>query len=116
MWFPIDTAAGVLQNGVWEVDFGPYRTDRELKWIALIGPSISSVRVFLDTIFIDATPRGDINRADYPQGTPIPRGRMLRLVWSVGTGNAPTVSIGCTDGGGEALGQLTGNPSIFTNG
>jgi|SRR6185503_17132852 len=98
MWFPIETAKGVVTNGVWEVDFGPFNENRVLEWITLQGPSSSVCTVFLDTILLDTTARGDFNRADYFVGIPIAHGRLLRLVWNVSTGIQPIVSVGMTDG------------------
>lgn len=115
MWFPIDTQTATVINGVYEIDFPLSNRDRELKWITLLGPPLSTVKVFLDTIFLDTTIRGDFNHADYFSGIPIAKGRVLRLVWNVGTGTpVPTASIGCTDGGTEVAGQLTGNTNLFT--
>lgn len=115
MWFPIDTETASLQNGVWEIDFPSSNSDRVLQWIALLGPAGSSVKVFLNTVFIDTTPRGDFNRADYYKGMPIARGQTLRLVWNIGTGSpTPSASIGCTDGIDEVSANTSGNPGIFT--
>lgn len=98
MWYPIDTETGTIQNGVWEIDFGGYNTARVLQWISLVGPVGSTCNVYLDTIFIDTTARGDFNRADYPEGIPLAQGRQLRIVWNTGAGAAPVASIGMTDG------------------
>jgi len=115
MWFPIDTAVGkVNQDGNYEIQFSSSNRDRVLQWISLTGPSGSTVLVYLDTIFMDTTVRGDFNRADYMAGIPIAKGRILRLVWNVGTGGAPNASIGCTDGGTTTQEQLTGNSNLFT--
>jgi|SRR6185312_642671 len=99
MWFPIDTETGTHNaQGVWEIDFGGYNTARVVEWISLVGPVSSTVNVYLDTIFIDTTARGDFNRADYYAGIPLAQGRQLRLVWNTGAGAAPTASVGLTDG------------------
>lgn len=114
MWFPVDTETGQINaNGDWEIDFPTYNTNRQLQWIALSGPPGSSVSVFLNTIFIDTTPRGDLNRADYYSGIPIAHGQQLRLVWNVGTGSAPTASIGMTDGNMSSAGGAA-NSGLFT--
>lgn len=117
MWFPIDTQSATVQNTVYEIDFGPYNTDRLLNWITLKGPAGSNVQVYIDTVFMDITFHGDFNRADYYKGIPIARGRQLRLVWSVGTGNpVPQASIGCDNGGTEGMTATGQNTSIFTAG
>jgi hypothetical protein len=73
-------------NGVYEIDFRPSSFNRMVTQIAVQGPPGSSLSVFLDQNLYDSTPRGDLNTADYGPGRPVPRGRQLRLVWSVGTG------------------------------
>ncbi len=99
MWFPIDTETGVINaQGFWECDFGGYNTARVVEWISLVGPVSSTVNVYLDTIFVDTTARGDFNRADYYNGIPMAQGRLLRLVWNTGAGAAPVASVGLTDG------------------
>ena len=99
MWYPIDTETAQLNSaGLWEVDFGPYQAPRVLEWISLVGPASSTVNLYVDSIFLDTTARGDFNRADYPNGIPIAGGRQIRLVWSIGTGLTPVASIGMTDG------------------
>lgn len=113
MWFPVQTADATLIATVWEIDFPTSNHAQQLQWIALQGPANSNVMVYLNTIFIDTTPRGDFNRADYPVGMPIAAGQQLRLVWNVGTGNAPKASIGCTDGGVQAQQSLGGNGSLI---
>lgn len=115
MWFPIQTATAKVINGFWEIDFPQSNRDQVLRWITVQGPSLSTVNVYLDTIFIDTTPRGDLNRADYFSGIPIARGRQLRLVWNISTGTAPIASIGTDDGGTAGQAALTGNADLFTN-
>jgi len=115
MWFPIDTETAQLVAGVWEIDFPPVNQARELQWITLTGPSGSTVKVFLNTIFLDTTPRGDFNRADYYKGIPIAAGQQLRIVWSVGTGTPiPVASIGCTDGDVGIQAALTGSSTLIS--
>lgn len=115
MWFPIDTEKAVVINGVYEIDFPMSNSDRVLQWIALLGPPGSTVQVFLNTVFIDTTPRGDFNRADYFKGMPIARGQTLRIVWNVGTGSpVPSASIGCTDGVDEVSANNSRNAGIFS--
>jgi hypothetical protein len=117
MWFPLDTQTAQLNAaGTWEIDFPPANKGRELQWITLQGPVLSSCSVYLETIFIDTTARGDFNRADYYKGIPIASGQQLRLVWSVGSGTAPRATIGCTDGDTELAAALTGNGQLFTAG
>lgn len=99
MWYPIDTETGAINSdGVWEVDFGGYNTARVVEWISLVGPVSSTCNVYLDTVFVDTTARGDFNRADYYSGIPLAQGRQLRLVWNVATGAAPVASLGMSDG------------------
>lgn len=98
MWFPIDTVTGVLVNGIWQVTSGPFNDNRQLEWISLIGPANSTCNVYLDTTFLDTTARGDFNRADYPNGNPVARGRQVILTWNTGNGTAPVVSLGYSDG------------------
>lgn len=116
MWFPIDTVAAKIVNGFYEVDFDPDgNSDRVCQWLTILGPAGSAVNVYLDTIFVDTTARGDFNRADYYKGIPIARGRQLRLVWNVGTGTpVPTASMGSTDGREEVSNGQSGNAGIFT--
>lgn len=116
MWFPTESAKAKILNGVWEIDFPQFRTDRVLQWISLQGPNTTTVKVYVDTIFMDITPRGDANRADYYVGIPIARGQVLRLLWNVGTGTAPTASIGTTDGKTGVSGIDPGSGTIFTSG
>jgi hypothetical protein len=116
MWFPIDSGVATLQNGVWEIDFGNYRTDRVIQWISLVGPVSSTVNVYINTIFVDTTARGDFNRADYYKGIPLARGQQLRLVWNIGTGSAPQASIGATDGIESVGAQQSASGLIFTAG
>lgn len=107
MWLPIETQTAIVINGAYEIDFALKNVDRVLQFIALTGPAGSTISVFVDTVFMDTTPHGDFNRADYYQGIPIARGRQLRLVWSVGIGAPiPVASIGCTDGGQGIASQL----------
>ena len=99
MWYPIDTETGAKNaQGVYEIDFGGYNTARVVQWISLIGPASSTCNVYVDTVFIDTTARGDFNRADYYAGIPLAQGRQLRLVWNVGTGTVPVASLGMSDG------------------
>lgn len=116
MWFPIDTQTGVVDpsTGLFVVTFGGYNTDRVIQWISLQGPSGSTCTVFVDTVFVDITARGDYNRADYYQGIPLARGRQLLLKWNVGTGITPIASIGAEDG--MAPVSSAGYGSIFTAG
>lgn len=110
MWFPPDTQKATLINGVWEIDFGPYNTNRVVEAISLQGPIGSSVTVYIDTIFYDITPRGDANRADYPNPIPLAKGRQLRLVWNAGTGSA-LATLQMSDGKRQVAGL--DNESIF---
>lgn len=98
MWFPIDTVQATVVNGVWVATSGPFIENRVLEWISLVGPANSTCSVYLDTTFIDTTARGDFNRADYPAGNPVSRGRQVILTWNVGTGTQPVVSLGYSDG------------------
>lgn len=120
MWFPTDTEVAAVVNGFYEIDFDEYRTDRVIQWISLTGPTGSTVSVFINTIFVDTTARGDFNRADYYSGMPLARGQQLRLIWSVGTGlPIPAASLGCSDGRQQVSVDQSGNadnPSIFTAG
>lgn len=107
MWLPIQTQTAIVMSGLFEIDFAQSNVDRVIQWIALVGPAGSTVSVFVDTVFMDVSPHGDFNRADYYAGIPLARGRTFRLVWSVGTGTpVPTASIGCTDGDAAANAQL----------
>ena len=110
MWFPTVTKGAAVVNGVWRIDFDPTNNARVLQWISLIGPG-GAVSVYLGTIFMDTTPNGDFNRADYYKGIPIAAGQTLSLVWDNNSASVtPSASIGCTDGDAE----LTG--SVFTVG
>lgn len=116
MWFGVDTQTAALdiQTGLWVCTFGPYVQDRVIQWISLQGPQSSTCNVYIDTVFMDITARGDFNRADYYQGIPLARGRQMFLKWNVGTGTAPVASLGCTDG--KAVSALTDTGTIFTAG
>lgn len=117
MWFPIETATAIVVNGVYEIDFPTHNVDRLLHWITLNGPAFSAVSVYLDTVYLDNTDKGDTNRADYIQGIPIAKGRVLRLIWDTGTGSpTPSASIGCSDGGQETQQALTGQYGLFARG
>lgn len=54
--------------------------------ITITGPVGSTLNVYVDNTFVDTTPRGDINSAEYINPIILQRGQQLRLVWSVGTG------------------------------
>lgn len=116
MWFPIDTETAALDStsGLWVVTFGSYTQDRVVQWISLQGPVSSICTVYVDTVFVDITARGDFNRADYYQGIPLARGRQMFLKWNVGTGTAPVASIGAEDGGVPS--EYPNIGSIFTAG
>lgn len=115
MWFPTETATAVVNSdGNWEIDFPEFKTDRVIQWLAITGPPGSSLSVYFNTIFVDATPRGDINRADYFTGMVLARGQQLRLVWNVGSGSAGTASMGSTDGVTTVQDGQTGNSSLFS--
>jgi hypothetical protein len=106
MWYPIDTETAQLLDGVWRVDFPVNNNARVLQWISLVGPG-GSVKVYLGTVFMDTTEKGNFNRADYYKGIPIAAGQMLSVIWDNGLGVVPpTVSIGCTDGDSELTGSL----------
>lgn len=116
MWFPIDSEKGIIDpsTGLWVVTFGGYNTDRLVQWISLQGPPSSTCNVYVNTIFVDITARGDYNRADYYQGIPLSRGSQFFLKWDTGSGNAPIASLGMTDG--KAPSELLNTGSIFTAG
>lgn len=116
MWYPLDTETAKLINAVWEIDFPADNRGRQLEWITLQGPANSSCSVYLDTIFIDTTPRGDLNHAEYYKGIPIAGGRILRLVWNVGTGAPPVATIGCTDGDTGIAQALGASGSLVSGG
>jgi hypothetical protein len=105
MWYPIDTAKGQLINGVWEIDFGGYVQDRVIEFIVIQGPPSSVCSIYLDTIFMDTTSRGDFNRAEYINGIPMSSGRQLRLVWNVATGSV-LASVGMSDGNARIDAQV----------
>lgn len=115
MWFPIVTQDGAIVNGVWRVDFPVLNRARVVQWIALRG-SAGTVNVYVGTTFVDTTPNGDVNRADYYKGIPLAAGQQFSLVWANGNA-APIVqaSIGCTDGDENLTQALTGQQSIFTS-
>lgn len=119
-WFPTDTKPALptdatIVNGVYELDFGPYNTDRLVQSIALLGPAGSSVNVYVNTIFKDTTARGDFNRADYYKGMLLSRGSVLRLVWNVGTGGPVQASVDATDGVDQSYAVTGPNQGLISS-
>jgi hypothetical protein len=115
MWFPTQTKQAQVIAGFYEIDFDALKVDSVIQSIALTGPAGSTVSVYIENTFVDTTPRGDFNRADYYAGIPVPRGLRVRLVWSVGSGApVPSASITATDGGAGQAAALGGGNSIFS--
>lgn len=67
----------------------------EIRKIAISGPGGSSMRMYVDTTFIDATVRADLNSWDPAQPLPIMPGQTLYFYWSTGTGTIPNVTVDC---------------------
>jgi hypothetical protein len=83
---PTESYVATVVAGKYTITANPSRITRLCTGISLTGPAGSSVQLFLNSLPFDNTPRGDINTADYGTGKVIPKGGILKLVWSVGTG------------------------------
>lgn len=91
---PVLAEATVI-NGVYEIDFPTENQQRFIRRIAIQGPYPSTCTVYIDNTFMDVTPRGDQNSAEYFVGVFLAAGSQLRLVWNVGTGKIPIATLQC---------------------
>lgn len=67
----------------------------ELRHMSVSGPAGSALQVWVDTIFIDTTPRGDLNSWDPAQPLPMIPGQQLFFYWNTPAGTAPIVNVDC---------------------
>ena len=65
----------------------------EIYHMALVGPAGSSLQVWVDRVFYDATSSGDLNSWDPQQTLHMIGGQTLYLYWNTGTGTTPQVTI-----------------------
>jgi hypothetical protein len=95
------TAASLFANpygvGLWQVLFDPKvlafaQNVVECYHIALKGPAGSAVQVFIDNVFFDATPNGDINSYDPQHPIVLRGGQSLVFDWNVSATPAPFVT------------------------
>lgn len=85
--------------GAWSATFAEsdFRINNrfEIKHMSIQGPAGSSLLLYVDTTFIDTTPRGDLNSWDPAQPLPMMPGQSLIFYWNVATGAAPVVNVDC---------------------
>lgn len=76
-------------NGVYEIDFNSYTQNVECVRLAIQGPAGSTLSVYVEDIFVDTTPRGDLNSNELLHPYQLAKGQRLILIWSIGTGTIP---------------------------
>jgi hypothetical protein len=85
--------------GAWTVAFDPATlslpNEFEIWHIAINGPSASSMKIYIDTVFFSNVARGDINDWDPSQVLPMLPGQELFFHWNTTSGSAPQVTIFC---------------------
>jgi hypothetical protein len=85
--------------GAWTVTFDPATlslpNEFDVWHIAISGPSASSMRVYVDTVFFSNVARGDINDWDPSQTLRVKAGQELLFHWNTPGGSAPNVTIFC---------------------
>lgn len=99
-------ATGIVSNSVanpygnanWSVIFGPAQMGMganrfEIYHIAISGPTGSSVQVFVDRSFYDATPAGWLNSWDPNEPLLMDGGQTLFLYYNTATAPAPFATI-----------------------
>lgn len=90
-----------LGAGNWTVRFGPREfgipIDFEIYHIAVMGPIGSTFQVFIDSVFYDNVPHGDVNSWDPNQAMYLQPGRTLYFYYSVATGAPPQVTVFCRE-------------------
>lgn len=89
-----------LGTGFYTIEFAP--SDFQIrartfviKHISIRGPSGSSLELWIDNTFRDATPRGDLNSWDPAQPLPMKPGQSMFIYWNVGTGTRPQATLDC---------------------
>lgn len=85
-------------NGFWAVTFDPEilamgTNDFEVYHIAVKGPSGSSLQMYHNRTFYDATSAGDLNSWDPQHPLEANGGDTIYLYWNTGTAPAPQVTI-----------------------
>lgn len=102
---PPDTKNGVLQPGmrfgysgsIWVATFGPYNRNRGLSRLVIIPPSDATVStdllVFNEQHKIAKAPTGIATGFAPIRVIPLSAGTSTFVVWNVGTGNAPEVTL-----------------------
>lgn len=84
-------------NPVWIATLPPILRDRKITGISFEnGPVGSTVGVFFDATMVDTTPYGPQNQQEYSQPKTLYKGTTMRIVWSAGTGTAPSATIDYT--------------------
>lgn len=85
--------------GGWTVTFDPgtlsLPVEFEVWHISISGPTASSMRVYIDTVFFSNVARGDINDWDPSQVLRVQAGQTLYFHWNTATGSAPLTTIFC---------------------
>lgn len=85
--------------GAWTVMFDAQTlslpVEFEIWHISISGPTGSSMRVYVDTVFFSNVARGDINDWDPTQVLRVQSGQTVYFHWNVATGSAPTATIFC---------------------
>ncbi len=100
-----NTGANPYGNGFWSVTFDPailaMSTNLfEVYHMTVQGPAGSSLQVYVDTTFYDATSSGDLNSWDPNQVLIMRGGQSLYFYWNSSSTPQPVVTIWC---------QLPGN-------
>lgn len=89
-------------NGMWAATFDA-RTfavsanSFEIYHMALTGPAGSSLQVWVDRLFYDATSSGDLNSWDPNKNLRMQGGQTLYFYWSLGSSPTPTVTVWLQD-------------------
>jgi hypothetical protein len=94
----VDPFNPVLAGG-YAVTFQPsdfqIRVRFQIRHISITGPAGSSLQIYVDTTFLDTTPRGDLNSWDPAQPLPVIPGQSLYFYWDASTGSIPNVTLDC---------------------
>lgn len=95
MQLPVQSLTAVKNSsGNWEIDYQRNGGDATvINRITITGPIGSTLNIYVDNTLIDATLRGDLNSNELLIPHVLHAGQVLRLVWSLGTGNPATATI-----------------------
>lgn len=94
MQLPIQTLTATKNSsGNWEIDYQIIRDTTMITKIIIAGPVGSSINIYRNQTLVDTSLRGDQNANELLVPLVLYSGEMLRLVWTLGTGNAATATI-----------------------